>query len=84
MLNNFEHSAADDFSESSKDFSHLSKLAVIVALQKEAQPILQGRGDGTPAAPGEDPEAAGRRVVQNLRWCSPEGADEGGLPQPRP
>lgn len=41
MLNNFEHSAADDFSESSKDFSHLSKLAVIVALQKEAQPILQ-------------------------------------------
>lgn len=40
MLNNFEHSAADDFSESSKDFSHLSKLAVIVALQKEAQPIL--------------------------------------------
>ncbi|WP_422119404.1 5'-methylthioadenosine/S-adenosylhomocysteine nucleosidase [Gardnerella sp. DNF00354] len=41
MLNNFEHSAADDFSESSKDFSHLSKLAVIVALQKEAQPIFQ-------------------------------------------
>ena len=41
MLNNFEHSAADDFSESFKDFSHLSKLAVIVALQKEAQPILQ-------------------------------------------
>lgn len=41
MLNNFEHSVADDFSESSKDFSHLSKLAVIVALQKEAQPILQ-------------------------------------------
>lgn len=41
MLNNFEHSAADDFSENSKDFSHLSKLAVIVALQKEAQPILQ-------------------------------------------
>lgn len=41
MLNNFEHSAADDFSESSKAFSHLSKLAVIVALQKEAQPILQ-------------------------------------------
>lgn len=41
MLNNFEHSVADDFSESSKAFSHLSKLAVIVALQKEAQPILQ-------------------------------------------
>lgn len=41
MLNNFEHSVADDFSESSKDFSHLSKLVVIVALQKEAQPILQ-------------------------------------------
>lgn len=41
MLNNFEHSVADDFSENSKDFSHLSKLAVIVALQKEAQPILQ-------------------------------------------
>lgn len=41
MLNNFEHSVADNFSESSKDFSHLSKLAVIVALQKEAQPILQ-------------------------------------------
>lgn len=41
MLNNFEHSVADDFSENSKAFSHLSKLAVIVALQKEAQPILQ-------------------------------------------
>lgn len=41
MLNNFEHSVADDFSDNSKAFSHLSKLAVIVALQKEAQPILQ-------------------------------------------